>query len=103
MQSAIYRFEFDEPTSMPDVEVTLQLAILGAEALFGESSVRMDGAYSIDEARRVCVVDARNEVGRSICQLFTGYLSKELGPDAFRVRTVREMNRARAPEEQAAA
>lgn len=88
MQPAIYRFEFDEPVSMTDVETTLHLAILGAEGLFGESSVRMDGAYSIDERRRVCIVEARNEVGRSISQLFTGYLLKELGPDAFHVRRV---------------
>ena len=88
MQSAIYRFEFDKPVSMTDVETTLHLAVLGAEGLFGESSVRMDGAYSIDEQRRVCIVDARNEVGRCICQIFTGYLRKEFGSDAFTVRRV---------------
>ncbi len=79
MQPAIYRFEFDEPVSMTDIETTLHLAILGAESLFGESSVRLDGAYSIDERRRICVVDARNEVGRCICQIFTGYVAREFG------------------------
>jgi hypothetical protein len=88
MQPAIYRFEFDESVVMADVETTLHLAILGAEGLFGESSVRMDGAYSIDEQRRACVVDARNEVGRCICQIFTGYLGREIGGDAFSVRAV---------------
>ena len=88
MQPEIYRFEFDEPVPMTDVESTLHLAVLGAEGLFGEASVRMDGAYSIDEKRRVCVVDARNEVGRSICQIFTGYLGREIGGDTFRVRAV---------------
>ena len=33
MQSAIYRFEFDEPVCMTDVETTLHLAILGAEGV----------------------------------------------------------------------
>lgn len=103
MQPAIYRFSFDESVSMTDVETTLHLAILGAEGLFGESTVRMDATYSIDEARRVCVVDARNEVGRSICQLFTGYLVKELGPDAFRVRPTRQASRSLVPPKQAAA
>ncbi len=88
MQSAIYRFEFEESVSMTDVETTLHLAILGAQGLFGESSVRMDGAYSIDEQRRICVVDARNDVGRCICQIFTGYLAKEFGDEAFSVRPV---------------
>ena len=103
MQPAIYRFEFDEPVFMTDVEATLHLAILGAEGLFGESTVRMDGSYSIDEKRRVCIVDARNEVGRSICQLFTGYLAKELRPDAFHVRPARQASRSPVPTEQAAA
>lgn len=86
MQSAVYRFEFDEPASMADVETTLHLAVLGAEGLFGESAVRMDATYSIDEERRICMVDACSEVGRAMVKLFTGYLTKELGPDAFRVR-----------------
>ena len=86
MQGAIYRFIFDKSVSMADAETTLQLAILGAESLFGESMVRMDAAYSIDEARRVCVVDASNEVGRCICRVFTGYLAREFGGDAFSVR-----------------
>jgi len=88
MQPAIYRFDFDGSVSMTDAETTLHLAVLGAEGLFGETAVRMDGAYSIDEERRCCVIDARNEIGRSICQLFTGYLTKEFGGDAFRVRRV---------------
>ncbi len=101
MQPAIYRFEFDEPVSMTEVENTLHLAVLGAEGLFGESNVRLDAAYSIDERRHVCVVDARNEVGRSICQLFTGYLAKELDPEAFRVRRV-QPRAAEAPASEAA-
>jgi len=103
MQPAIYRFEFDEPASMADIETTLHLAILGAEALFGESTVRMDSAYSIDEQGRVCIIDARSAVGRSICQLFTGYLTKELAPDVFRVRPARQTTRSPAPPEQVAA
>lgn len=86
MQSAIYRFRFGEDVSMPDVEATLHLALLGAEGLFGETTVRMDATYSIDEAQRTCAVDARSDVGRCICQLFTGFLGKELGSDAFSVR-----------------
>lgn len=86
MRSTAYRFDFDESASMADVETTLHLAILGAEGLFGEAVVLMDGAYSIDEERRSCVVDAGSEVGRAIVKLFTGYLTKELGPDVFRVR-----------------
>jgi len=103
MQPAVYQFEFDGPVSMNDIEATLHLAILGAEALYGESSVRMDGAYSVNEQRRICVVDARSEVGRTICQLFTGYLAKELDSSAFRVRSVHQSSGSEEPKEQAVA
>lgn len=86
MQSNVYRYVFGESVPMEEAEATLHLAILAAESLFGESTVRMDAAYSIDEGRRICVVDASNEVGRCICQIFTGYLTREFGRGAFQVR-----------------
>lgn len=89
MRSTLYRYKFDGSVPMPEIEASLHLAILAAEGLFGESKVRMDCAYSIDEKRRVCVVDGSNEVGRCICQIFTGYLTKEFDPDSFRVRRVK--------------
>lgn len=88
MPSEIYRYTFDQSVSMSDAESTLQLAILAAESLLGESIVRLDAAYSIDEQRRVFVVDAGTEVGRSICRIFTGYLTREFGDHAFQVRPV---------------
>lgn len=95
MQQVIYRFTFDESLSMSDVEATLHLAIVGAESLHGESTVRMDGAYSINEDRRVIVVDGRNEIGRCICQIFTGYLTREFGGDRFSVRAIASARAAR--------
>ncbi len=99
MQPAIYRFEFNEAVSMRDAEATLQLGILAAESLLGESTVRLDAAYSIDEQRRVCVVDASTDVGRSICRIFTGYLTREFGDHAFQVRPVqsRKLNAVTVP------
>jgi hypothetical protein len=86
MQRSHYRYVFDKSVSMSAVEETLHLAILGAESLFGESTVRMDATYSIDEAGHVCSVDASSEVGRSICRIFTGYVTREFGESAFCVR-----------------
>ena len=103
MQPAVYRFSFDEPTSTADIEATLHLAILGAESIHGESTVRMDAAYSIDEAQRICVVDARNDVGRCICKVFTGYLTREIGGDAFGVRPVAALPKSEAVERSAPA
>ncbi len=86
MESAVYKFVFDHSVSMEEAEATLHLAVLAAESLHGESTVRMDAAYSIDEEHRICVIDGNNEVGRCICRIFTGYLTREFGADAFRVR-----------------
>ena len=86
MKPTIYRYVFEGSVPMDEAEATLHLAILAAESLFGVSTVRMDAAYSIDEQRRVCVVDASNDVGRCICQVFTGYLAREFGESAFHVR-----------------
>jgi len=88
MRSDIYRYVFNDSVPIEEAEATLHLAILAAESLFGESRVRMDAAYSIDENARVCVIDAANEVGRSICHIFTGYLIREFGQDRFTVRAV---------------
>ena len=97
MEPKIYRFDFDETLSMGDVEATLHLAILAAEGLFGESTVRMDASYSIDDEHRICIVDARNEVGRSISRVFTGYLGREFGETSFNVRAVPQRRAAAVP------
>lgn len=86
MESMRYRYEFEQALSMEEVEATLHLAIVAAESIFGSSTVRMDARYSIDEQRCFCVVDASSKVGRCICQIFTGYLTREFGGGAFRVR-----------------
>lgn len=86
MEPMRYRYEFEQALPMEEIEATLHLAIVAAESVFGSSTVRMDAQYSIDEPRRICVVDASSEVGRCICQIFTGYLTREFGASAFRVR-----------------
>ncbi|MCK4873630.1 MAG: hypothetical protein KAS72_12985 [Phycisphaerales bacterium] len=88
MRSDIYRYIFNETVPVEEAEATLHLAILAAESLFGESRVRMDASYTIDESSRVCVIDGSSEVGRSICRIFTGYLIREFGADGFTVRRV---------------
>ncbi len=85
-QPIAYRYVFHDAVPIAEAEATLHLAILAAQSLFGEARVRMDASYSIDEQRRVCVVDASNDVGRCVCRIFTGYLTREFGDSAFRVR-----------------
>jgi len=86
MNNDTVRYTFSRSVSMREVEETLLLAVLAVESLFGESTVRLDASFSIDSARRACVIDASTDVGRAICRVFTGFVSREFGSDAFEIR-----------------
>jgi hypothetical protein len=83
MKTEILRYTFAASVCMREVEETLLLAVLAVESLFGESTVRLDASYSVDAPRRVCVIDASTEVGRSLSRVFTGFITREFGSDAF--------------------
>jgi hypothetical protein len=85
MYPAVHRYCFAPSVAPEDVEGALLLALVGVEALYGESRVRLDAGFSFDPATRVCVLDASTEVGRDMSQLFLGFLRSQLGADAFRV------------------
>ncbi len=88
MKKDMVRYTFSQPVSMREVEETLLLAVLAVESLFGESTVRLDASFSIDSSRRACVIDASTDVGRAICRVFTGFVSREFGGDAFKIHRV---------------
>lgn len=88
MKKDTVRYTFSQSVSMREAEETLLLAVLAVESLFGESTVRLDASFSIDSARRVCVIDANTDVGRAICRVFTGFVSREFGSDAFEIHRV---------------
>ena len=85
MKKDIVRYTFSRSVKMREAEETLLLAVLAVESLFGESTVRLDASYSIDSSRRACVIDASTEIGRAICRVFTGFVSREFGSDAFEI------------------
>jgi hypothetical protein len=86
MTTSVFRFTFAPGVDIRDVESTLQLSILAAEGLFGEASVRMDASYLSDAPRSVIVVDGSTAVGDAIVRIYTGFLTREIGADAFSVR-----------------
>jgi len=88
MKKDIVRYTFSQSVSMREAEETLLLAVLAVESLFGESTVRLDASFSIDSSRRACVIDASTDVGRAICRVFTGFVSREFGSDAFKIHRV---------------
>lgn len=88
MNQTTYRYRFNRDVPLQDVEETLLLGVLAAEGLHGEARVRMDAVYSVDESIRAIIVDASTEVGQDVNAIFTAFLLREFGQDAFQVRRV---------------
>jgi hypothetical protein len=84
MSRELYRFTFKADVPVEEVESTLLLAVLAAEALHGEAAVRSDAGHYLDPDRRACVVDAGTAVGKHLVLLFTGFLRREFA-DGFTV------------------
>lgn len=86
MKEEVYRYDVGRTVPFAEVSQSLALAVLAAECLLGHSQVRMETAFLIDEEQRSCVVDASTDAGQKIARIFTGFLTKEFGEDAFEVR-----------------
>ena len=85
MNREIYRYNFTADVPLRDVEESLLLAVLATESLHGRSLVRLDASFCLQEKKRSCVVDAGTQVGRHIARIFTGFLTREFGEEAFKV------------------
>lgn len=90
MTREIYRYSFDSSVDIAEVEASLLLALLAAESLHGESQVRLEASHAMDAEGRSCVINAGGNVGRDLNRLFVGFVRREFGEDAFRVRRVHD-------------
>ena len=99
MSGDIYRYEFVQEVRPREIEETLHLAVLAAECLHGQSRVRLEASYCMDEEKRACVVDAGTEAGQDIVRIFTGFAIKEFGEKTFKVRRVEATPGAPEPGE----
>lgn len=97
MNEGTYRIHFDDSVPLDDVEDTLQLAVIAAEALHGQPQVRLEAGYRMDLAARSCLIHATSDAGRDLLQIFIGYLTEEFGQQSFSVRRI-EAPKAEAPE-----
>lgn len=88
MSADIYRYGFRQGIPLDEVRYSLLLAALAAEGVHGQSEVRLDAGYHLDEKERACVVDATTAVGKTISRIFTSLLTREFGEDAFSVERV---------------
>jgi hypothetical protein len=89
MSMQIYRYEFDQKVAAEEIEASLLIALIGTESLHGETATQLGSSHLFDAAKHVCIVDVETPVGRDFNSLFAGFLRREFGPEAFRVRRVR--------------
>lgn len=88
MSSDLVRFKFGDATAFADAERSLHLALLAADALHGTTQMRIEARVWIDAPSFTCVVDAATAAGRSIARIFTGFVERMLGEDAFEIDRV---------------
>ena len=98
MSAEVYRYTISSSVPFEEVESSLVLAIMATESLHGQSQVRLDVAHAIDIEKRSCVVDATTPVGRDLNRLFIGFVSREFGPDAFKVEHIDSVPTQKAEE-----
>ncbi|HEY7312936.1 MAG TPA: hypothetical protein VH643_26465 [Gemmataceae bacterium] len=102
MSQTFYRYLFAAEVPLEEIEATVLLALFAAESLHGEAQVRLDAAHQLDKEQRTCTIDATTPVGQDFNRLFTGFLSREFGPDAFRVERAADSAAGRSREVAAA-
>ncbi len=88
MNRIVCRFTLEPDVLLDDVEELLLLSLYGAEGIHGAARVRLESGYLLDGKTRTLVVDVTTPVGETVVQLFTGYLTRDLGEDSFRVEKV---------------
>jgi hypothetical protein len=79
-------FEFSPDVPIDEIEGTFKLALLATETLFGTDRVLIEAVYRIDLANRAIDVDRCNNVGGTLALVFLGFLRREFGSDAFRMK-----------------
>jgi hypothetical protein len=95
MTQPAYRFEFGPTVPTVEAEMSLHLALIAVEGLFGRPAVRLDARYRLLEPERAIAVDCSSPVGAALVRVFTALLIKEFGDNAFDVRRVARVGEVR--------
>jgi len=83
--NTIQKFIFKPDVDLEQAEGTLLLSIIAAEALHGQAAVRLEARYLFSNEKRACVIDCRGKASDDFIKIFTGFLIREFGEDAFGV------------------
>ena len=81
-----YHYTFPEQLPLSDVEDSLLLSAMAVESLYGIAAARLDMEFRLDRKERTCRVDSSTRVGDALNRIFAGFLVKQFGETAFKVR-----------------
>ncbi|HMO16352.1 MAG TPA: hypothetical protein PKA83_19700 [Pirellulaceae bacterium] len=88
MFAGVFRFSLDRRVSLDDAEMTLHLAMLAAEGLYGSPRVAMEFRYELHALENAIDVDGETEVGTSVARIFAGLLLRQFGEGGFRIDNI---------------
>jgi hypothetical protein len=91
MSATTYRFTFDDSVPFAEAELTLQLAVIAVEGLFGAARVKLDFDFRLDPQAAAIVINARTDVGTAVVEVFTSLALREFGEHGVRVRRVADL------------
>lgn len=78
-----YRYIFDRAVPYEEVCDTLHLALLAVVSMHGETRVRLECDFERDEFAHAVVIDATSDISRQLNEIFSGFVAREFGDDAF--------------------
>lgn len=90
MDRLVYKYDFAKHVPVDDIEDSLMIAALAAEALHGRAAMKLDGYFRLDKKARTCVVDAEAQIGCDIARILSAFIIKGYGERAFTVERTEE-------------
>jgi hypothetical protein len=78
-------FTFAANVPMTEVEQTLKLSLIAAEAVYGAMRVQLQASHTIDLEQHTCVIDDSSSVGEALSLLFAGYVLREFGSSNIQI------------------
>ncbi|MCA9311402.1 MAG: hypothetical protein KDA21_09375 [Phycisphaerales bacterium] len=91
MDSTVLRFSFDDGVDFTEAELTLHLALLAAEGVFGPAEIRVNFAYRAVPEEACIEIEGGTFVNELIARMFVSLLLNEFGREAFKVRRMPTM------------
>ena len=88
MFAGVFRFSLARQLSIEEAEMTLHLAMLAAEGLYGSPRVAMELRYELHALENAIEVDGETEVGTSVARIFAGLLLRQFGEGGFRIDNI---------------